>query len=212
MATYTLAEALEVKVSVRGKDSTATRQKAIDKIAEMLESGELSTELPNNLSAEQLILTEAPPTTTDSEDDEEKDPLVMAVRELTKFSPLKIKTQRLKQVALQARRNIDVLFTDEPIEQDLDQVEEMLKGNFKTLKEFAVSLVEYRKAKQGADEALFILDEALQLNLSTPSTSNTSANSSIEPEVTLAETEVSEAETEAEVTTETAKSGKKRRP
>lgn len=212
MATYTLAEAPEVKVSVRGKDSTATRQKAIDKIAEMLESGELSTELPNNLSAEQLILTEAPPTTTDSEDDEEKDPLVMAVRELTKFSPLKIKTQRLKQVALQSRRNIDVLFTDEPIEQDLDQLEEMLKGNFKTLKEFAVSLVEYRKAKQGADEALFILDEALQLNLSTPSTSNTSANSSTEPEVALAETEVSEAETEADVTTETAKSGKKRRP
>lgn len=209
MATYTLSEIPEVKVSVQGKDSPTTRQKAIDKIAEMSKSGEL-TELPNDLSAEQLILSEAPPQTTDSEDDDEEDLLVVAVRELNKFSPLKIKTQRLKQAALGSRRNIDVLFTEEPIEQDLDQLEETLKGSFKTLKEFAVALVEYRKAKSGAEKARIILDEALQLSLPAPSTSDSSANSPIETEVNSPENEVLEAEDE--ITTETARNGKKKKP
>lgn len=209
MATYTLAEAPEVKVSVQGKDSPTTRQKAIDKIAEMSKSGDLA-ELPNGLSADQLILSEAPPQTTDLEDEDEEDPLVVAVRELNKFSPLKIKTQRLKQAALGSRRNIDVLFTEEPIEQDLDQLEETLKGSFKTLKEFAIALVEYRKAKLGAEKARIILDEALQLSLPAPSASDLSANSLIETEVNSAENEVSEAEDE--ITTETARNGKKKKP
>ena len=207
MATYTLSEVPEVKVSVQGKDSATTRQKAIEKIAEMSKSGELA-ELPNGLSADQLILSEAPPQATDLEDENEEDPLVVAVRELNKFSPLKIKTQRLKQAALGSRRNIDVLFTEEPIEQDLDQLEETLKGSFKTLKEFAIALVEYRKAKSGAEKARIILDEALQFSWSAPSTSDSNANSLIETEVDSAEDEVSE--TEAETTTETAKNGKKR--
>lgn len=207
MATYTLAEVPEVKVSVQGKDSPTTRQKAIDKIVEMSKSGDLA-ELPSDLSTDQLILSEAPPQPTDSEDEDEEDPLVVAVRELNKFSPLKIKTQKLKQAALGSRRNIDVLFTEEPIEQDLDQLEETLKGSFKTLKEFAVALVEYRKAKSGAEKARIILDEALQLSFSAPSSSDSNANSPIETEVTLIEDEASEAE--AEITTETAKNGKRR--
>ena len=211
MAMYTLSDLPEVKVSVQGKDSPTTRQKAIDKIAEMSKTGELPDVLPNGLSVEQLLLIEAPSQTTDLESDEEEDPLIVAVRELNKFSPLKIKTQRLKQAALQARRNIDVLFTEEPIEEDLDQLEEILKGNFKTLKEFAGSLVEYRKAKPGAEQARLILDEALQLSLSTPSTSESSANSSTASELTSPAPVASVAETEAETTTETAKNGKKRR-
>jgi hypothetical protein len=208
---YTLSDLPEVKVSVQGKDSPITRQKAIDKIAEMSKAGELLDVLANDLSAEQLLLIEAPPQTADLESDEEEDPLIVAVRELNKFSPLKIKTQRLKQAALQARRNIDVLFTEEPIEEDLDQLEEILKGNFKTLKDFAGSLVEYRKAKPGAEQARLILDEALQLSLSTPSTSELSANSSTANELTSPAPVASVAETEDETTTETAKNGRKRR-
>jgi len=173
MATYTLLEAPEINVSVRGKDSPITRQKAIDKIAEMLDSGDLPTELPNGLSAEQLVLVDNPPKTNDAEDDSEE-PLVMAVRELNKFASVKLKYQHILQSAIQARKNIDVLFKDEPIEEDIDQMEEMLKGSFKTLKEFAGILVEYRKAKPGADEARNILDEALHFNLSNSSTSNPS--------------------------------------
>ncbi len=87
MATYTLADLPEVKVSVQGKDSPITRQKAIDKIAEMSKAGELLDVLANDLSAEQLLLIEAPPQTADLESDEEEDPLIVAVRELNKFSP-----------------------------------------------------------------------------------------------------------------------------
>ena len=75
MATYTLADAPEITVSVRGKDSPNKRDQAMDKILEMLELGELPTELLDGLSAEQLILIEAPTKTSLSQDDEEKDPL-----------------------------------------------------------------------------------------------------------------------------------------
>jgi hypothetical protein len=84
---YTLSDLPEVTVSIQGKDSPTTRQKAIDKIAEMSKAGELPDVLANGLSAEQLLLIEAPPQTADLESDEEEDPLIVAVRELNKFSP-----------------------------------------------------------------------------------------------------------------------------
>ena len=148
MATYTLVEAPDITVSVRGKDSPTTRSKALDKITEMIESGELPTELSNGLSTEQLILTEAP-----IEGDEEQEPLEVAVRELQKFLFLKLRTQRLKLGATQARQNIATILTEETNEQDIDQLEEMLKGNFKTLKEFVGVLKEYRQAKPGAESS-----------------------------------------------------------
>ena len=148
MATYTLVEDPDITVSVRGKDSPTTRNKAIDKIAEMIESGELPTEVSNGLSTEQLILTEIP-----IEGDEEQEPMEMAVRELQKFLFLKLRTQRLKLGATQARQNIATILTEETNEQDIDQLEEMLKGNFKTLKEFVGVLKEYRQAKPGAESS-----------------------------------------------------------
>ncbi len=112
----------------------------------------------------------------------------MAVRELQKFLFLKLKTQRLKLAATQARQSIAVILTEETIEQDLDQLEEMLKGNFKTLKEFVGVLREYRQAKPGAESALSILDEALKVQLSAPATSD-SANSSTEMDVLASDNE-----------------------
>jgi hypothetical protein len=53
----------------------------------MSKTGELPDVLPNGLSAEQLLLIESPSQTTDLESDEEEDPLIVAVRELNKFSP-----------------------------------------------------------------------------------------------------------------------------
>lgn len=116
----------------------------------MLKSGELPTEVPKGLNPEQLILTEAPAKMTDAEGDEDQEPLEMAVRELHKFLLLKIRTQRLKQLAVQARQNIDTILTEESIEQDLDQLEETVKGSYKTLKEFVLALGEYRQTKTGA--------------------------------------------------------------
>jgi hypothetical protein len=212
MVRYALAEASEIQVSIAGKDSPSTRQKAIDRIAEMSNAGELPAHLLNDISIEDLILVEVSPLITGSEEDDEEDPLIVAVRELSKFSPLKIKTQRLKQAALESRRHLDVLFVEEGIEQDLDQVEEILKGSFKTFKEFAVSLVECRKATPGAEKALAALDEALGLGLLAPSVSNSNPSSLTEAPLSEPELQSSVVVTEAEATTETTKNGRKRRP
>jgi len=197
MATYTLAKNPEIVVSVRGKDLPITRQKALDKIFEMVESGKLLIELPKELSIEQLVLTEAQTQINDVESDEEQ-PLEMAVRELQKFLFLKLRTQRLKQGAAMARQNIAALLSEEILEQDLNQVEETLKGHFKTLKEFAAVLREYRQKKPIAESALIVLDEVLGFNLLTP----TALTSTDEIETT---------ETKTEPTNETAKNGNKRR-
>jgi len=213
MATYTIPEVPDVLVTVRGKDSITTRQKALDKIADMLSSGELPTEVPKGLTPDDLILTEAPARTTDAEGDEEQEPLSMAVREVHKFLLLKIKTQRLKQLALQARQNIDTILTEESIEQDFDQLEEMLKGDYKTIKEFVGALGEYRQTKTGAEAALRLLDEALKFELSILITS--SPISLIETEVfapeTKAETAKETTETEGEATNQKSKNGLNRK-
>jgi len=213
MATYVLAELPDILITVRGKDSITTRQKALDKIADMLSSGELSTEVPKGLTPEQLILSETPAKTTEPESDEEQEPLSMAVREVHKFLLLKIKTQRLKQLALQARQNIDTILTLESIEQDFDQLEEMLKGDYKTIKEFVGALGEYRQTKTGAEAALRLLDEALKFELLIVITS--SPISLIETEVfapeTKAETAKETTETEGEATNQKSKNGLNRK-
>jgi len=109
MAFYTIAEVPGVTVSVRGKDSDATRQKALDKIARLLESGEITAELPGDLGVDHLTPTEAPARKSSADDVEDKDPLEIAVRELQRFSLLKIRIQRLKQAASEARQEIDTI-------------------------------------------------------------------------------------------------------
>jgi len=212
MATYVLAELPDILITVRGKDSITTRQKALEKIADMLSSGELSTEVPKGLTPDLLILTEAPARTTDAEGDEEQEPLSMAVRELHKFLLLKIRTQRLKQLAVQARQNIDTILTEESIEQDLDQLEETVKGDYKTLKEFVLALGEYRQTKTGAEAALAILDEALQFKLSITTTPSSLAETEGFGSNTKEETaKTGTTETEGEVTNERSKNGANRR-
>lgn len=203
MATYTLAEVPEVTVSVRGKDSPIIRQKALDQIADMLESGELLTELPKDLSIEQLVLTDSAKT-TDTESDEEQ-PLEMALRELQKFLFLKLRTQRLKQSATIARQNMANLLSEETLEQDLDEAEETIKGHFKTLKDFVGVLREYRQSKPRAESALIVLDEALGFNLSTPASKT---NSTATETKTSLDEDASKTD-KAELTDETVKNGKK---
>jgi len=51
----------------------------------------------------------------------------MEMAELQKFLFLKLRTQRLKLGATQARQSIAAILAEESIEQDLDQLEEMLE-------------------------------------------------------------------------------------
>ena len=167
MATYTIAECPEINVTVRGKDSPTTRQRALDKIIDLMDTDELPTELPDGLSSEQLIEVKEESNNT-SETDEAEDAVVKAVRELNNLANLKIKIQELHQAAVKARKDLDILFKETPLEQEPEQLKELLKGSFKILKEFAVASVNYKEAKTQAENARVVLDEALQLNDTKP--------------------------------------------
>lgn len=135
MATYKLPNSPEATVSVRGKDSLNTRLKAVDKITGMLASGELNADTHVSLSAEDLILDEAP-TTISNQDDESQEPLELALRELQKFLVLKIRTQKLKQAVVHIRTQIETVLTQEKIEPEQELLESDIKSSFKTLKEY----------------------------------------------------------------------------
>ena len=169
MATYTIAECPEISVTVRGKDSPTVRQKALDKIIELMDAEELPTELPDGLSAEQLIEVKEQPNNNEVNTNEaEEDAVVKAVRELNNLASLKIKVEELHQSAVKARKDLGVLFTDAPIEQEVDQLKDLLKGSFKILKDFAAASASYKEAKINAENARAVLDEALQFNETKP--------------------------------------------
>ena len=50
MVSYTLTQNPDTIITVRGKDSDRARQKAMDKLIEMMDSGEIQTELENGFS------------------------------------------------------------------------------------------------------------------------------------------------------------------
>ncbi len=166
MARYTIAECPEISISVRGRDSLTTRERALDKIMQLIDNDELPTELPEGLSSEQLIEVKESNEHIDSEIEE--DVVVRAVRELNNLANLKIKLQELHQAAIKVRKDWDILFIDTPIELEPEQFKENIKSSFKILKDFAVVLINYKDAKNKAENARIVLDEALQLNNTQP--------------------------------------------
>ena len=183
MAKYTIPECPEISVNVRGKDSPTTRQRAMDRIIELMDADELPTELPDGLSREQLIEVKEESHETSDTNEAEEDAVVKAVRELNNLANLKIKVQELHQAAIIARKDLGILFIDTPIEQEPDQFKELLKGmpvvapatslsklkgSFKILKDFAVASVNYKEAKIKAESARAVLDKALQFSDTEP--------------------------------------------
>ena len=55
MVSYTLPQNPDTIITVRGKDSERARQKAMDKLVEMMDSGEIPIELENGFGPEQFI-------------------------------------------------------------------------------------------------------------------------------------------------------------
>lgn len=157
MVQYTLAEFPEVLINVNGKDSSKARQKAMDQLVEMLDNEELPSDLPNGFSPDQFIeVKEMPPNTAAVA---QEDDVTEAIQLLSNLANLKLKTQELKQDALNVRKLVDVLFSDEPVSEA--EIAEMKEG-FKVLKNFAQSNIRYREARAQAESARRILDAALQ--------------------------------------------------
>ncbi|MBD2483656.1 hypothetical protein [Planktothrix sp. FACHB-1365] len=155
MVRYTLAQSPEIVLTVRGKDSSQAREKAMDKLMELMDAGKLPTELDEGFSPQQFIEVKEP----DDTPVEEEDAISEAVQILSNLASLKLKVMESREEALKVREAIDILFTDQPV--TVEEVTE-LKDGFKVLKNFAVSNLRYREARAKAEEARVILDEALK--------------------------------------------------
>lgn len=156
MVKYTLAKAPEVILNVSGKDSAKARDKAMDRLMEMIDAGELPTDLDEGFSSQQLIEVKEQPMDNPSSDE---DAITQAVQLLNNLATLKLKVQESRAEALEIRKAVDVLFTDEPIG---DKEITRLKEGFKVLKNYAQANVRYQEAKAKAEQARQVLDEALK--------------------------------------------------
>jgi soluble cytochrome b562 len=154
MVQYTLAQNPEIILSVPGKDSAKARDKAMDQLMELMEADQLSTELEEGFGPQQLIEIKEP--TTDTVNGE--DAITQAVQILNNLATLKLKVQESRTEALEIRKAVDVLFSDNLVtEEEITR----LKEGFKVLKNFAQANIRYQEARTKAEQARQVLDKAL---------------------------------------------------
>jgi hypothetical protein len=156
MVQYTLAQSPDVVLTVSGKDSAKAREKAMDQLMAMLDEGELDTSLADGFSSEQLVEVHPPMPSDNVKQREEA--VIESIQVLNHLATLKIKVQDTRDEALKVRELVDLLFVDDPIsEEQLGN----LKEGFKVLKTFAQNNLRYLEAREQAEEARKVLDEAL---------------------------------------------------
>lgn len=128
----------------------------MDQLMAMLDEGELDTSLADGFSSEQLVEVR-PPNPSDTTRQQE-DAVVEAIQILNHLATMKAKVQDARDEALKVRELVDLLFIDDPISEE--QLTE-LKNGFKVLKSFAQNNLRYLEARDQAEAARRVLDEAL---------------------------------------------------
>jgi soluble cytochrome b562 len=155
MVQYTLAQSPEIILTVSGKDSAKAREKAMDQLIELMDAGQLPTELEEGFGPQQLIEVKEPNMETASGEDA----ITQAVQLLSNLATLKLKVQESRTEALAIRQEIDILFSDESVtEAEISR----LKEGFKILKTFAQANLRYQEARSKAENARQVLDQALK--------------------------------------------------
>ncbi len=155
MVRYTIVQSPEIILTVPGKDSSKARDKAMDKLMEIMEAGDLPTELEEGFSPQQLIEVKEP--SMDTANGEDK--IVEAVQLLSNLATMKLKVQETRTEALEVRKLVDILFSDQSVsEEEISS----LKEGFKALKNFAQANLRYKDAREKAEEARQVLDQALK--------------------------------------------------
>ncbi|OUL36839.1 hypothetical protein BV372_05590 [Nostoc sp. T09] len=155
MVQYTLAQSPEIILSVSGKDSAKAREKAMDQLMELMDAGNLPTELEEGFGPQQLIEVKEPTTETASGEDA----ITQAVQVLSNLATLKLKVQESRTEALEIRKAVDILFSDNSVtEEEISR----LKEGFKLLKNFAQANLRYQDARTKAEQARQVLDQALK--------------------------------------------------
>lgn len=155
MVQYTLPQAPELTIDVPGKDSAKARDQAMEKLINLIESGEIPADTADGFGPQQFIEVDEPGTLVVGSEDA----LNQAVQILSGLATLKLKAQETRAAAMEVREKIDVLFTDDPISED-DIAE--FKDGFKILKTYAQANLKYRAARAQAETARAVLDEALK--------------------------------------------------
>lgn len=156
MVQYTLAQSPEVILTVPGKDSAKARDKAMDQLIELMESGELPTDLSEGFGPQQFIEVKEPPASAPNDDE---DAITQAVQVLSNLATLKLRVQASRSEALKVRSQIDTLFSDDEV--DEEEIASMKEG-FKVLKAYAQANLRYREARAQAENARAVLDQALK--------------------------------------------------
>jgi soluble cytochrome b562 len=155
MVQYTLAQSPDIILTVPGKDSAKAREKAMDQLMQLMDEGKLPTELEDGFSAKQLIEVKEVSMDTNNGEDE----ITQAVQILSNLATLKLKVQDSRAEALEIRKQVDILFSDNSVtEEEITR----LKEGFKVLKTFAQANLRYQEAKAKAEQARQILDRALK--------------------------------------------------
>jgi soluble cytochrome b562 len=155
MVQYTLAQSPEIILTVPGKDSAKAREKAMDQLMELMEAGTLPTELEEGFGVQQLIEVKEASIDTGSAEDA----ITQAVQVLSNLATLKLKVQDSRAEALEIRKAVDVLFSDQSVtEEEITR----LKEGFKVLKNFAQANMRYQEARTKAEQARQVLDQALK--------------------------------------------------
>ncbi|ALF52845.1 hypothetical protein ACX27_08210 [Nostoc piscinale CENA21] len=155
MVQYTLAQSPEIILTVPGKDSAKARDKAMDQLMELMDAGKLPTELEEGFGPQQLI--EVKESTSDHSNSE--DAITQAVQVLSNLATLKLKVQESRTEALELRKAVDILFSDNAVtEEEITR----LKEGFKVLKNFAQANLRYQEARAKAEQARQVLDQALK--------------------------------------------------
>jgi soluble cytochrome b562 len=155
MVQYTLAQSPEIILTVPGKDSAKAREKAMDQLMELMEAGNLPTELEEGFGVQQLIEVKEASIDTGSGEDA----ITQAVQILSNLATLKLKVQDSRAEALEIRKAVDVLFSDQSVtEEEITR----LKEGFKVLKNFAQANMRYQEARTKAEQARQVLDQALK--------------------------------------------------
>lgn len=156
MVQYTLAQSPEIILTVPGKDSPKAREKAMDQLMELMDEGKLPTDLADGFGPQNFIEVKEPGAIASAGDE---DAINQAVQILSSLATLKLKAQESRTEALEVRKLIDVLFTDEPAsEEEINR----LKEGFKVLKNYAQTNLRFREARAQAEQARNVLDQALQ--------------------------------------------------
>ncbi|AKG20934.1 hypothetical protein [Calothrix sp. 336/3] len=154
MPQYTLPQCPEIVLTVPGKDSAKAREKAMDQLMQLMDEGKLPTELEDGFSSEQLVEVKEVSMDTTGED-----AITQAVQILNNLATLKLKVQESRGEALEVRKAVDILFSDQSVtEEEITR----LKEGFKVLKNFAQANLRYQEARAKAEQARQVLDQALK--------------------------------------------------